>query len=57
MENEIKPGDTVVLKSGGPEMTVDCYYDQDKEFVYCSWFDKSDTFFKKRFSIVSLEKM
>lgn len=49
MEENFKPGDIVVLKSGGPLMTVTYtntgYRDQD---LICTWFvdgdRKSDTF-------------
>ena len=42
MADEIKVGDVVVLKSGGPDMTVDQvgkkqYEDYDS--AWCSWFE------------------
>jgi uncharacterized protein YodC (DUF2158 family) len=42
MADEIKVGDVVVLKSGGPDMTVNSigkkqYEDYDS--AWCSWFD------------------
>lgn len=39
--NEIKPGDVVVLKSGGPSMTVEkvgVYSDNVKKAT-CTWFE------------------
>ncbi len=38
-ENEIKPGDVVELKSGGPEMTVAF---ADGRQLYCRWFAGAD---------------
>ena len=43
MEHKFNKGDVVVLKSGGPKMTVDSYawhgnY-ESKDIVICFWFD------------------
>jgi len=40
MAGMFQPGDVVVLKSGGPEMTVDHVSTdtQGKVFVTCTWF-------------------
>lgn len=48
MENELKVGDVVVLKSGSPNMTIEAIGEYDYEGkAYCSWFvngeKKSDT--------------
>jgi uncharacterized protein YodC (DUF2158 family) len=39
--NEFKPGDVVVLKSGGPKMTVaQAGYDNyNRPTVWCDWFE------------------
>jgi uncharacterized protein YodC (DUF2158 family) len=48
--NEFKPGDVVVLKSGGPKMTVSMTGDDSfqRPTVWCDWFERdkkvSDTF-------------
>ncbi|WP_071145766.1 YodC family protein [Bacteroides ihuae] len=51
MENEFKTGDIVILKSGGPKMTVesiDMRYGEKDAKVLCTWFvineKKSDRF-------------
>jgi len=33
-----KPGDVVILRSGGPDMTVKCYEPNDSTDVVCTWF-------------------
>lgn len=39
-ERVIKAGDVVVLKSGGPKMTVERVFDNDKgHMAACAWFD------------------
>ena len=55
MEN-IKAGDVVVLKSGGPRMTVD-YVNDDGKTAYCIWFDKNETRQRKNFFLASLAKV
>jgi uncharacterized protein YodC (DUF2158 family) len=47
---EIKPGDVVVLKSGGPKMTVKFVEDGE---AACSWFT-NDKVSERRFSIEML---
>lgn len=37
---KFKPGDAVVLNSGGPTMTVVRYDPADGEEVVCQWFNK-----------------
>ncbi len=41
MSEQLKAGDIVQLKSGGPEMTILELTLDGKEFV-CRWFDKSE---------------
>ena len=41
-ENEIKEGDVVMLKSGGPAMTVSSVYKQEygsDMVAWCAWFE------------------
>ena len=38
MEQQFNIGDVVVLKSGGPSMTVE-HIDHDSQMVLCAWFD------------------
>jgi uncharacterized protein YodC (DUF2158 family) len=47
-----KPGDVVMLKSGGPKMTVD---QLDGAKVWCDWFDGSKKF-SDLFPSTSLEQ-
>jgi len=37
MPEQFKPGDVVVLRSGGPSMTVECIEEDGR--VSCRWFD------------------
>lgn len=37
MAEKFEAGDVVLLKSGGPKMTIDSY-DQDDEKYRCEWF-------------------
>ena len=43
---EFKPGDVVMLKSGGPKMTVDQIGDSasNREMVWCDWFEGNKKF-------------
>jgi len=38
--DQIKSGDVVILKSGGPEMTINLVYDNG--FIDCYWFVPPD---------------
>lgn len=48
---EIKAGDVVVLKSGGPEMTVEYI---ENEWVDCVWFKDKDKV-KGQFHVTNLK--
>ena len=47
MEQQFNIGDVVVLKSGGPKMTVE-HVDRNTQLLLCGWFDdkmkKQDSF-------------
>lgn len=53
MAEEIKAGDIVVLKSGGPKMTVAWVEEGD---ALCEWFDAKNESKTKRFSVEVLTK-
>ncbi len=61
-ENDFKQGDVVILKSGGPSMTIDSFvYNQVKGTYYtdrvvCIWFDEDSKLQRENFQTVSLEK-
>lgn len=40
MIKEFKVGDVVVLKSGGPKMTINNFLDEDR--IECTWFDQKN---------------
>lgn len=51
-------GDVVVLKSGGPAMTVDSLHDDfrtGEPLVRCTWFDKNDSVQFNNFSPLHLK--
>jgi uncharacterized protein YodC (DUF2158 family) len=61
MPDEIKPGDIVQLKSGGPNMTVDevghsSMTETGPLRAWCSWFDKDGEEKRSDFPITSLVK-
>jgi uncharacterized protein YodC (DUF2158 family) len=51
--DEIKKGDVVTLKSGGPKMTV-AWVEQDE--ALCEWFDSKSDSQQKRFALAVLAK-
>jgi uncharacterized protein YodC (DUF2158 family) len=48
----MEPGSTVVLKSGGPPMTVET---RTADKAYCVWFDQDDHAQHRGFPVVSLK--
>lgn len=60
MSEEIKVGDKVRLKSGGPNMMVDHVgpeYDGGPDRAWCEWFDEKRHPQKKDFALTSVEKV
>jgi len=56
MNDKIKAGDVVELKSGGPEMTVDSIGDhQGIESAFCTWFDGNKKY-SAAFPLTSLKQ-
>ena len=60
MSTEIKAGDIVVLKSGGPAMTVsevgyEQGYESGPESAWCDWFDDKKQPQRKVFRLSSLQ--
>ena len=49
---DFKPGDVVILKSGGPMMTV---ADATNGIILCVWIEKNKTF-REPFPAIVLEK-
>ncbi len=50
---ELKKGDIVQLKSGGPKMTI---YDIIRDAVSCTWFNKEDNQEYAKFSKETIQK-
>lgn len=60
MNEEFNAGDIVILKSGGPEMTIEEYPCSEMGFTYtdrarCVWFENKKTY-RDIFPLVTLEK-
>lgn len=49
-------GDIVVLKSGGPKMTVEGYAKNDPSKLLCTWFDNNNERVSQQFREVTLKK-
>jgi len=52
-EIQVRPGDIVVLKSGGPRMTAGSYLNA---VVNCYWFDTDKVFHQQQIHFKALEK-
>lgn len=59
MSDELKPGDVVRMKSGGPRMIlIEEPVKAPLETVLCAWFrEKDQTFTEDRLAVVSLKKV
>ena len=55
MNQKFKTGDIVILRSGGPSMTVKEYPDPDSPEVICQWFKKDGDLMEKGFHQDTLE--
>ncbi|MCA9623147.1 MAG: DUF2158 domain-containing protein [Myxococcales bacterium] len=53
MADQIKKGDTVQLKSGGPPMTVE---EVDGDEIVCVWFDHKNQLERSVFQVATLTK-
>ncbi|MCF7839757.1 MAG: DUF2158 domain-containing protein [Candidatus Marinimicrobia bacterium] len=51
-EKQIKPGDTVMLKSGGPVMAVSKVKDEE---AHCEWFDTQGEHHSHWFNLQAIE--
>lgn len=56
-ETDLKAGDIVRLKSGGPNMTLDRAIEDATEDWYCFWFVKNSVVQSGRFSLTSLVRV
>ena len=57
-DKSLAPGDTVVLKSGGPAMTVQWYEDDNGQMrAYCIWFDSKNIQQGAQFAPETLKKI
>ncbi|MCF3948613.1 DUF2158 domain-containing protein [Acidiphilium sp. AL] len=57
MEDELNPGDKVMLKSGGPVMTFDEYEQVlDGKMATCSWFADGEKI-QERFFTESIKRV
>lgn len=60
MSDEIRVGDVVCLKSGGPNMVVDAVgpaHEGGEDRVWCEWFNEKNHPCKKDFAPTSVEKV
>lgn len=52
-EEQFKPGDIVILKSGGPRMTIATI---DERSALCEWFSDDQQAQSKSFALTSLKQ-
>jgi uncharacterized protein YodC (DUF2158 family) len=61
MADDLKAGDVVQQKSGGPKMTIDRigkqFQSSSTEGAWCSWFDDKNKRLKEYFELTSLKKL
>lgn len=50
-------GDIVVLKSGGPKMTITGLPNENSRGYFCEWFDETGTISRARFPGEALKKV
>ena len=55
MANQLKPGDVVWLKSGGPAMTVSSRYSE--QIVMCKWFTETNRLKTESIADIALTKV
>ncbi len=55
MAGKFQPGDVVMVRSGGPSMTVD-FWDDERELYVCTWFEKTKRQ-QSEFQETTLEKV
>jgi uncharacterized protein YodC (DUF2158 family) len=48
-------GDVVVLKSGGPRMTICAVPNEHRSMYYCEWFDENGVHSKAKFPAEALK--
>jgi uncharacterized protein YodC (DUF2158 family) len=48
-------GDVVVLKSGGPRMTICALPNEHRSSYYCEWFDENGVLSKAKFPAEALK--
>lgn len=53
---QMEPGDVVVLKSGGPRMTVTSVrYGENAPYAFCKWFDDLGQLHTEKFAVAALQ--
>jgi uncharacterized protein YodC (DUF2158 family) len=56
-EQELRVGDVVTLKSGGPKMTITRLGDEADSWPVCSWFSEGGQYGREQFPRVCLVRV